>query len=196
MALKSTEAVTGEARFSYVHLMQPYAYQPGADAKYSVTVLVPKRDAATKQRLDAAIEAAAKLGTADKWGGKRPPIMPTPLYDGDGTRPSDGAEFGPECKGCWVFTASTKQPVEIVDKAGNPIINESEIYSGIYGRVCVNFFAYNFNGRKGIGCGLGPVQKTREGQPLGGHTSAADAFGFSSAVDPITGQPINDDVPF
>ncbi|MDD5987320.1 MAG: DUF2815 family protein [Eubacteriales bacterium] len=201
MALKATEVVTGEARLSYVHLMQPYAYSDGADAKYSVTVLIPKTDAATKQRIDAAIEAAAQQGVAEKWGGKRPAIMPTPVHDGDGARPSDGEPFGQECKGHWVFTASTKNPIEVVDTSGNPIIDDTEVYSGMYGRVCVNFFTYNFNGKKGVGCGLGPVQKTRDGAPLGGHTSAAEAFGTPAAqpaaggVDPITGQPISD-IPF
>ena len=42
---------------------------------------------------------------------------------------------------------------------GNPIINQSEVYSGMYGRVNVTFYPYVFGGKKGIGCGLGPVQK-------------------------------------
>lgn len=103
-----------------------------------------------------------------------------PVYDGDGVRPSDGMAFGPECKGHWVFTASAKAdyPPEIVDKMGNPIINQSEVYSGMYGRVNVSFYPYAFGGKKGIGCGLGPVQKLRDGDSLGGSApSAAQAFG-------------------
>ena len=88
--------------------------------------------------------------------------------------------FGPECKGHWVFTASAKAdyPPEIVDKMGNPIINQSEVYSGMYGRVNVSFYPYAFGGKKGIGCGLGPVQKLRDGDSLGGSApSAPQAFG-------------------
>ena len=98
----------------------------------------------------------------------------------DSTRPSDGLPFGPECKGCWVFTASSKAdyPPEVVDAMCNPIINQSEVYSGIYGRVSVTFFPYAFGGKKGIGCGLGPVQKLEDGEALsGGSVSAAQAFG-------------------
>lgn len=197
MSLKVNEIVTGQARLSFVHLFKPYAYTPGAEEKFSTTILVPKTDTTTKQRIDAAIEAAAQQGQAEKWGGQRPAIMPTPIYDGDGVRPSDGAPFGEECKGHWVFTAASKQPVEVVDAGGNPIINETEVYSGMYGRVCVQFFAYNFSGKKGIGCGLGPVQKIADGEPLAGHTSAAEAFGqpqvqqaATGAVNPITGQPM------
>lgn len=171
---------TGEARLSYVHLFRPYAAMQGQEEKFSVTVLVPKSDTDTMARINAAIEAAKQRGISEKWNGQCPPIVPTPVYDGDGVRPSDGMAFGPECKGHWVFTASAKAdyPPEVVDRQGNPIINQSEVYSGMYGRVNVNFFPYAFGGKKGIGCGLGPVQKLRDGEALGGgRVSAAQAFG-------------------
>lgn len=175
-----TNVTTGEVRLSYVHLFKPYAAMQGQEEKYSCTILVPKTDADTMARINAAIEAAKQRGISDKWNGVCPPIVPTPVYDGDGVRPSDGMAFGPECKGHWVFTASAKAdyPPEIVDKMGNPIINQSEIYSGMYGRVNVTFFPYAFGGKKGIGCGLGPVQKLRDGEALGGSApTAAQAFG-------------------
>ena len=187
---------TGEARLSYVHLFKPYAFQQGQEEKYSVTVLVPKTDVETKARIDAAIEAAKQRGTADKWNGVCPPVLPVPVHDGDGVRPSDGMPFGDECRGHWVFTASAKAdyPPEVVDVNGNPIINHSEVYSGMYGRVCVNFFPYAFGGKKGIGCGLGPVMKMRDGEVLGGgRVAAAQAFGTpapsaSMGTGPVQGQ--------
>ena len=175
-----TNVTTGEVRLSYVHLFKPYAYQPGQEEKYQGTVLVPKTDTDTMGRINAAIEAAKQRGISEKWNGQCPPIVPVPVYDGDGVRPSDGMAYGPECKGHWVFTASAKAdyPPEIVDKMGNPIINQSEVYSGMYGRVNVSFYPYAFGGKKGIGCGLGPVQKLRDGDSLGGSApSAAQAFG-------------------
>lgn len=185
---------TGEVRMSYVHLFKPYASMQGQEEKFSVTVLVPKTDMDTMSRINAAIEAAKQRGINEKWNGQCPPIVPTPVYDGDGVRPSDGAAYGPECKGHWVFTASAKAdyPPEIVDAHGNPIINQSEVYSGMYGRVNVNFYPYSFGGKKGIGCGLGPVQKTRDGEALGGgRVSASQAFGApqpaaASAATPAT----------
>ena len=179
---ETTNVTTGEVRLSYVHLFKPYAAVPGQEEKYSVTVLVPKADAATKARIDAAIEAAKQKGITGKWNGQCPPIVPVPVYDGDGVRPSDGMPFGPECKGHWVFTASAKAdyPPEVVDAQGNPILNQSEVYSGIYAYVNVEFFPYLFGGaKKGIGCGLGPVMKRRDGEPLGGSApTAAQAFGL------------------
>lgn len=125
--------VTGQVRLSYVNLLKPYARE-GQEAKYSATILVPKTDTATKARIDAAINAAKQDGPA-KWGGVIPPIVAIPVHDGDGVRPSDGMPFGEECKGHWVFTASSKIQPEIVDININPILDPTEIYSGLYARV-------------------------------------------------------------
>ena len=176
MPLKSTQVVTGEVRLSYVHLVKPYAPNPQSEPKYSVTLLIPKSDAATKQRIDAAIQAAIEEGVTGKWGGRRPPQPAIPIWDGDGLR-QNGEPFGEECKGCWVLTASSKQKQDVVDTNLQPILDETQIYSGMYARVALNFFAYDSNGKRGIGCGLGPVMKTRDGEPLGGKLTAESVFG-------------------
>ncbi|HWQ98904.1 MAG TPA: DUF2815 family protein [Clostridia bacterium] len=180
MAFKPTQVTTNETRISYEHLLKPFANTPGAEEKYSITLLIPKSDVATKQRIDAAIQAAAQEGVTSKWNGVRPAQLAVPLYDGDGVRPN-GEAFGPECKGHWVMTASSKQRPEIVDLGLNPIIDATQIYSGMYANVNLNFFAYFNSGKKGVGCGLGPVQKTRDGEPLGGRVSAAEAFSAAPA---------------
>jgi len=176
--------ITGKVRLSYVHLTQPHTPPSGGEPRYSVTLLIPKSDVATKQRIDAAIAAAIEEGVQKRWNGVRPPQIPIPIYDGDGVRPSDGMPFGPECKGHWVMTASTKQKPEIVDLNLNPIIDATQIYSGMYAHVSVNFFAYNAAGKKGIGCGLGNVQKVADGEPLGGRRSAAEDFASLVATAP------------
>lgn len=178
--------VTGRVRLSYTHLFAPYAHQQGAEPKYSTTILVPKSDIATKQRIDAAINTTIQEGIQSKWNGVRPPVLAIPVYDGDGVRPSDGMPFGDECKGNWVFTASSKQAPEVVDINLNPIIDQTQVYSGMYARVSVRFFPYASNGKKGVGCGLGPVQKLDDGEPLSGHMSAASAFGDSANLAPAT----------
>jgi hypothetical protein len=70
-----------------------------------------------------------------------------------------------------------------VDKACDPVLERSEIYSGVYARVSVNFYAFNSNGNKGIACGLNNVQKLRDGQPLGGKSRAEDDFATESDED-------------
>ena len=75
-------------------------------------------------------------------------------------------------------------------------MSPTQIYSGIYANISVNFFPYNFQGKKGIGCGLGPVQKVADGEPLGGQAPTAKSV-FTAAqpsavqkVNPLTGQPM------
>ena len=195
-----TNVTTGEARLSFVHLFKPYAYQQGDKERFSCTILVPKSDTATKARIDAAIEAAKQKGVSGKWSGVCPPIVQTPVHDGDGKRPSDGMPFGPECKGHWVFTANAEidYPPEVVDQNGNPMINQSEMYSGVYALVNVEFFPYMFGGKKGIGCSLGPVKKVRDGEALGGSApTAAQAFGAPQPAQQTSGtqQPVQGTTP-
>ena len=185
-----THVVTGRVRLSYEHLMKPYANttnDPNAEPNYSVTVLVPKSDAATKARIDAAIRAALQSGAQRKVFKEGAPLdrLPTPIYDGDGFRADGYTRFGEECKGMWVFTASCRadRRPEIVDANGNPIIDPSQIYSGIWGRVSVDFYPYSVPARQGVGCGLGNVQKLEDGEPLGAaRPSAADDFGNAPAA--------------
>lgn len=174
--LNVTNVTTGKVRLSYAHLFKPYA-RPGQEEKYSTTILIPKSDVATKQRIDAAIQAAVETGVSSKWNGVRPPHIAIPIHDGDGARPSDGMPYGEECKGHWVMTASSNRQQAVVDLNLNPILDQTAVYSGVYARVNVNFFPYNSNGKKGVGCGLGPVQKLEDGEPLGGGVSVEQAFG-------------------
>lgn len=187
-----TRVMTGKVRLSFVHLFKPYAAEKGQEEKYSCTILVPKTDVQTKAKLDAAINAAIEKGINSVWNGVKPPKPTIPIYDGDGTRPSDGEEFGPECKGHWVFTASAKIDYQpgIVDIRAQPILNQSEIYSGIYARVSVNFFPYAVSGKKGIGCGLGNVQKLMDGEPLSAAGIKAEKEFGEVEIDPVTGEPI------
>lgn len=190
---RPTHVVTGKVRFSYEHIMAPYANtqnDPNAKPKYSLTVLIPKADTATKARIDAAIKAALQLGVENHRFKDGVPLdrLPTPIYDGDGVRADGYTPFGPECKGAWVLTASCNpdRKPEVVDANGNPILDPTEIYSGCWGRVSMDFYPYSVPQRTGIGCGLGNVQKLADGEPLGlARPSAADDFGATGDFDPL-----------
>ena len=171
------KVLTGECRLSYVHLNEPRAAQPGAEPKYGVTLLIPKSDIATKADIDQSMQAAIAEGVTKTWGGQRPAMPKIPLYDGDGVRPS-GESFGPECKGHWVITASSKDKPQVVHISNvRTALSPHDIYSGMYGRVTVRFFTYSNSGNRGVGCGLGNVLNTRDGEPLAaGRSDAADDF--------------------
>ena len=106
-----------DVRFSYCNLFQakPPFNNPNGEPKYSVTILVPKTNAAAKAVMDAAVQAAIEAGVSKCWNGQRPPQPAVCVHDGDGVRPSDGMPYGEECRGCWVFTASSKQAPFVVD---------------------------------------------------------------------------------
>lgn len=176
------KVLTGEVRLSYANLTTPRAAQQGGEPKYSVTLLIPKTDGATKADIDAAIQAAAAEATSKVWGGVRPPSLKVPIYDGDGVRPS-GGPFGDECKGHWVLNTSTRNKPQVVGIDNiNCELAPADIYSGMYARVTIRFFGYSNSGNKGVGCGLGNVLKTRDGEPLSGQASAASDFaGIGSA---------------
>lgn len=165
----ATKVVTGKARLSYVNVFQPRAAKPGQEAKYSVCVLIPKTDTVTVNKVKAAVKAAADAGIGIL-GGKIPPNLKNPLRDGDTERE------GPEYKGHWFINANSKQRPGVVDASVQPILNADEIYSGCYGRVSLNFYAYNQEGNKGVGAGLQNVQKVADGEPLSGRSRAEDDF--------------------
>jgi hypothetical protein len=169
----AAHVVLRNVRLSYVHLDKPYSQQPGQEAKYSATILVPKQPGDNKARMDAAI-AAATQKAIEKYGKAFPATPKVSVHDGDGVRPSDGQPFGDECRGCWVFTASSKQPVTVVDLNLQPILDATQIYSGIYANVGVTFFGYNAPQNKGIGVALDNVQKIADGEPLGGQRASAE----------------------
>lgn len=169
----STKVVTGKVRFSFCHLFEAQEPQGGGDPKYSVTLLIPKSDKATMQKIQAAMQEA-RDNFCNKNGAAALPAKPThTLHDGDGTRPS-GDPFGPECKGCYVITVSSKQKPVVVDAFGNAISDPGEVYSGCYGRASINFYGYNRAGKKGLSAGLLAVQKLHDGEPFGTVGSADD----------------------
>ena len=169
---------TPESRLSYCHLFQPNAAMSGGDPKYSVTVLIDKSNAAAYNDIQQAIAAAREVGLRDKWKGAAPVDLGVPLYDGDGVMPSSGEPWDEECKGHWVLRCSCKSRPQVIDitRGGQPA-NDDDVYAGCYGVVTVRFYPYSTNGKKGVSCGLGNVAKTRDGEMLGGRSSADADFG-------------------
>lgn len=169
----STKVITGKVRFSFCHVFEPQASTDGGEAKYSVTLLIPKADTATMAKIQAAIQEA-RDNFCKKNGASALPAKPThTLHDGDGLRPS-GDPFGPECKGCYVITVSSKQKPIVVDSFRNNITDPGELRSGDYGRASINFYGYNRAGKKGVSAGLLSIQKLHDGEPFGTVGSADD----------------------
>lgn len=185
-----SELVIGEVRLSFVHVFAPYAQNNG-DPKYSVTMLIPKSNTVLVQQIQAAIEQAKQEGVTKKFGGTMPGFVRSPLHDGDGVMQS-GKPYGEECKGHYVMAASCKPefgaPGVVAGPDRHPAMDQSEVYSGSYGYVAVNFGAYSDSGNVGVGCYLQHVWKTRDGEAFAGtRTSVEDAF--AGVTIPVQGQP-------
>ena len=170
-----TKIVTGpNIKMSYLHILEPASIN-GSDPKYSGSFLIPK-GSPDVDKIRAAIQAAYEEGQARlKGSGKTvPPLasLKTPLRDSDAERPGDE-----DYAGYYFVNANNTSKPGIVDRDLNPILDPDEVYSGMFGRVSLTFFAFNKNGNRGIACSLNNVQKIKDGPRLGGHASAAEDFG-------------------
>ena len=146
------KVITGpNTRWSYCNVWQPKSIN-GGTPKYSVSLIIPKSDTATINKIKAAIEAAYKEGEAKlKGNGRSVPalsVLKTPLRDGDAERPDDEAYAN-----AYFVNANSATAPGIVDADRQPIIDTSEVYSGVYGRASINFYAFNSNGNKGLPVG-------------------------------------------
>jgi hypothetical protein len=175
---QSTKVVTGKVRFCYANVFEPTAMNEGDTPKYNICVLIPKSDAKTLTAINKAIEAAKIAGKA-KLAGKNgliPSTIKTPLRDGDEERGDD-----PAFEGMYFINANSNRKPAVVDRDLNPILDKDEFYSGCYGRISLNFFAFNFNGNKGVAAGLQNVQKLADGEMLAGGSTADEDFGGDNA---------------
>ena len=170
-----TKVITGvKTRWSYANVWEPKSIN-GGSPKYSVSLIIPKSDTKTVTAVKNAIQAAYDEGQSKlKGNSKSVPALSAiknPLRDGDAERPDDEAY-----KDSYFINANSATAPGIVDAARQPILECSEVYSGVYGRASINFYAFNSNGNKGIACGLNNLQKISDGEPLGGKTRAEDDF--------------------
>lgn len=177
-----TKVITGpKTRWSYANVWDAKSIN-GGTPKYSVSLIIPKSDVVTVKKIKDAIKAAYEEGESKlKGNGKTVPalsVLKTPLRDGDVERPDDEAYAD-----SYFVNANSSAAPGIVDENRQPILERSEVYSGVYGRASINFYAFNSNGNKGIACGLNNLQKISDGEPLGGKISAEDDFADETEDD-------------
>lgn len=172
----STKVVTKRARLSFANIWEPKAIDENSEAKYSVSILIPKTDTETVANINAAIEAAKKAGESKLKDakGKMPLNIKTPLRDGDTERPDD-----PNYAGHYFINANSKQAPQIVEKIQgvmHAVTDKARVYSGCYARVSFNLYAFAVSGNKGIAAGLGNIQFLADGAPLSGGSTAEQDF--------------------
>lgn len=166
----ATRITTGKVRLSFPYLFEPYARNPNDKPKYSTMVMFPKSDTETLEKLrKAEAEAAAE---AKAWGGRPPKKWDSVIHDGD----EDDLERWPEREGMYHFSTRSDFAPQVVDRNVQAILDQTEVYSGVYARVSVTAFTFDFNGKKGVGFALGNVQILGGGSNLGGGAPASADF--------------------
>ena len=181
---KLTTRVIIPCRISFANIWEPKSVY-GGEEKFSVSCIIPKSDKNTLAKIHNAIEAAKELGKTKRFGGKIPANLRTPLRDGDIDRPDDEAYAD-----AMFLNANAKDAPQIVDRKVQPIRDPMDCGSGDYCNVSVSFFAYSVNGSKGIGAGLGNIQKIKSGERLAGRVSASSEFAVMEDVED------NNELPF
>lgn len=183
----TTKVITGKVRLSYTHIFEPQSIDDG-DEKYSTAILIPKSDKETLRKIKAAIDAAIELGKS-KWNGKIPPNLKKPLRDGDEERPDDEAYAGH-----YFLNASSKNKPGIAKPIGKgpdgktkfqEITDSTEVYSGCYAKVSLNFYPFDAKGNRGVAAGLNNIVKVQDGDPLAGRASIRDEFADEDFDDDI-----------
>lgn len=183
----ATKVITGTVRLSYCHVFEPQSID-GGEAKYSTAILIPKSDKETLRKIKAAVDAAKEIGKS-KWGGKIPANCKTPLRDGDEERPDDEAYAGH-----YFLNASSKNQPGIAKPIGKgadgktkfqEITDSTEVYSGCYAKVSLNFFPFDAKGNRGVAAGLNNVVKVQDGEFLGGRSSVNDEFADEEFDDAV-----------
>ena len=174
----STKVITGKVRLSYTHVFEPQSID-GGDEKYSTAILIPKTDKVTLQKIKEATDMAKEQGKS-KWGGKIPVNCKTPLRDGDAERPDDEAYAGH-----FFLNASSKNKPGIAKPIGKgadgrtkfqEITDTTEVYSGCFAKVSLNFYPFDAKGNRGVAAGLNNLVKVQDGDFLGGRSNVNDDF--------------------
>ena len=166
---RATSRIVIPCRFAYLNCWRPVAQYNGVQ-KYTVAAVVEKNDKATVTQLEDTIEFV-KNQSVQLWGGRIPMNLKLPLHDGDEEKP-DNAAF----RNCYYINAKSKDAPQIVDSRVQPITDQTEVYSGCYGKISLTLYSYNFGGAKGIAAWLGNIQKLRDGDRFTGKIGAQDEF--------------------
>lgn len=189
---RPTEVTTPPVRLSFTDsLFEPRPKDPknpNSDKVFSCLILLPKGfDLAP---LKAAMAAAIK----DKFGDKKlsPEKMApygNPIYKAEVKRDEETGELPPgmEEGGYYISVSNRFQP-QVVDRQAQPITDKNKLYSGCYGSVHLNAYAWDYGGKWGVSLGVEAVQFVRDGERLGGRRPATDVFKPLEGAAPLAAQ--------
>jgi hypothetical protein len=126
------------------------------------------------------LEKAAILAAEEKFGSKAAEMLRTGKLRSPFRTDGEEKGYGP---GSIYINASSKHQIGVVDRYKDPatgkprvIDDPSEVYAGAQVIAAINFYAYDFNGNRGVAAGLNALQKVGDGERLDGRRKAEDLF--------------------
>lgn len=159
---------------TFVHLTKPDDF--GDTPKYTVTVVIPKKNKKVVKQVKDAIAAAMARGESEgTFQGKNIKKAINPLKDGD----DEDTEKYPYYKDTYVLKFSTDRKPGVLDKKKRNIgDDDEEVYSGMLIWVSGAAFPYFNRGNFGVSFILGNVIKIDDGERIGGSGfNIEDEFG-------------------
>lgn len=179
----SKSIITPEFRVSYPKVFKPEPNKlKNNELEYSVTALFPKGADLT------ALKKAAQEAAIEKFGEPRAKLLASqgklrlPFRDqGEKAKIDEatGKEMLPPAheKGAIFLILRTKQKPGVVDQNVQDIMDSTQFYGGCYANASLTVYAYERGGNTGVNFGLKNIQKTRDGEALGGgKTKPQDDF--------------------
>lgn len=160
-----------DTRWSYVTVFKPRLWRDKSERiRYSVRLIIPKESPVIQEIKDA-IQEVWNLDINNYYV----PIEEMknhPLHDGDIEKP-----YFNEYKNCYFINAASETKPDIYDENLNLITDPSEVYSGVYGKACIQFESYKIIDRYnsahfavGMRATLLALQKLSDGESLANAT--------------------------
>lgn len=182
---KRVKITTPEFRGSFVNLVKARAMENDdgteGEAKFGIMIVLPKDEPETDKFLKK-LRALIQAASSEKHGGAGLPenrLKHFPIRDGDDMEQENFHDH-------WCIRASTKFKPQAVDRKGNDLLGEDELYSGAWYRASISAWGWiNKKGGKGVSIGLNSVLKVKDDKRFGGGSNAKDDM--AEFIDPDAG---------
>jgi hypothetical protein len=160
-----TTVNTPKGQIAFPKVFRPEMNDAGKE-NYSCTVLVDNKEDISN------IKAMVKEVATEKWGAKLPKPLGLPFKDGN----EKDLEKYPNFENKIVLSAKTQFQPQLIDERREEILDETAFYAGCEGRMAVSAYAWSYRGTNGVSLNLVALQKTGEGERIGGRRNAVDLF--------------------
>jgi len=171
----TTKYVTPEIVCSFPYLFEKSDYTE----KFGLSIPINNSEKAEIKTIRTLIGNAAETKWGKKARGEIGKKIASPLRDGNQEKEDDDIY-----RDTIFFSANSSKKPGVVGKDLKPIMDMEEIYPGCIIRASVNFYPYDFKGKKGIACGLQNVMKVKDGEVIGSKASAESDFAeFAGEVE-------------